>query len=386
MIRSILRHLTAPVLGLFAPEILTSIRRAELNAARAQGRADELRDLFDARRQALESAREDLGQALERATKAEREVETLRSEARSAAADDEVYTCVRQALDDVRKELKCKAGDESSAAWALMRDAELMYRIGWTAIVHTHEHLASIRMFNATDIDTARAEIRVGQLERERDELQRRLEVRGERANEDGALILALQSSEINAAREIVSLQRVNSELETQRDAHRSALVAMTAERDSALAHAAVTQEERDYARRHLDASHAAGKEAQEDIDAAWARIRGLESRGVVESKPEPAVNGCAWCLSDVGDCNMAINGLSVGERLRLCRTDAMNIYPGCDHVRARVAARAASCPSRRTSPDPLAIACPECLLLAGEECDGLGFKRSVARSMAADK
>lgn len=94
-------------------------------------------------------------------------------------------------------------------------------------------------------------------------------------------------------------------------------------------------------------------------VNVARARIRELDPT----ADEVPAVESCAWCLGQVDD----VDGFSTwtgapGDSrtwTHLCREHANE--PPTRAVRERVATRAASCPSRRTSPDPLAIACSTC-------------------------
>lgn len=75
----------------------------------------------------------------------------------------------------------------------------------------------------------------------------------------------------------------------------------------------------------------------------------------------------CARCLGEPEPMRWIDD--SFGAKLYLCKGCGENEAFTADDIRARVAARAASCPSRRVA-DPLAIACGECLADVGVKCD----------------
>jgi hypothetical protein len=85
----------------------------------------------------------------------------------------------------------------------------------------------------------------------------------------------------------------------------------------------------------------------------------------------------CAHCLGDVGV--LSIEGPAevdasgrpnhAGPTLTICIRCHSIVDLTWRQVRARVAARLASCPARRTSADPLAVECINCGALAGAMC-----------------
>lgn len=79
-------------------------------------------------------------------------------------------------------------------------------------------------------------------------------------------------------------------------------------------------------------------------------------------------VEGCCWCLADVTRCD---DDLTLCQRCEFdpsfSRLDAIN----------RRDVRAASCSSRRTSPDPLDVGCPSgCGAPAGQPCNASRVER----------
>jgi hypothetical protein len=81
---------------------------------------------------------------------------------------------------------------------------------------------------------------------------------------------------------------------------------------------------------------------------------------------PVETTEPCAWCL---GKSENHYDGAPL-----CCLCIHENTFTLGD-VFARVATRAASCPTRRTSPDPLAVACTlGCLAEIGEPCDPMAL------------
>ena len=107
-----------------------------------------------------------------------------------------------------------------------------------------------------------------------------------------------------------------------------------------------------------------------------------LDAKADVVAKVEPVAAvevTCAWCLGDSGgEC--VVHAGNGAERTPLCAAcwclDAVNV----NTIIARVATRAASCESRRTSADPLNVQCPHCFAAIGEACPA-----SLAGRVTAD-
>jgi hypothetical protein len=105
------------------------------------------------------------------------------------------------------------------------------------------------------------------------------------------------------------------------------------------------------------------------DVRARVAAALGPEPAGPIEPReatPEPASPAvlCAWCLGDIDDSTYCMDNTHP-----VCGEHAFSEVPNYLEVKARVAARAASCPSRRTSADPLAVVCIHCPAAQGEPC-----------------
>jgi hypothetical protein len=91
------------------------------------------------------------------------------------------------------------------------------------------------------------------------------------------------------------------------------------------------------------------------------AELRTLNLQRELDALRKPAELACEWCLVDV-------NYVSA---IGICDACAHLDETSIQAIRARVAARLASCPTRRTSPDPLAVGCPfGCGVPAGAPCD----------------
>ncbi len=291
MIRSLISYLAAPVLGHIGAAVIHAAREesaradaAELNEARAIGERDEARRNADHEAWTnvhLNAAAQEDGARIELLI---REVETLRSEAMSALAEDS------NGRDRINLE--------------------------------------------AATVDLGRAEIRIGQLERERDELQRRCGDLAAKSTDQGAMILALESSEVNAAREIGTLQRANSALETE---------------------LAVARKQRDG---HREAS----RETQADLDAARAELAALKGGEVAPVDAEK----CAWCLGPADDHIVDNYGQTTTPICGRCWSlPTVTVRD----VRDRVVTRAASCASRRKVANPIDAACPTCFAPVGDAC-----------------
>lgn len=292
MIRAALRYIAAPLLGAtgatvvrVAREALARADAAELNEARTLGRVGELRDLLAAANQTIESRGADLDAAIDRATKAEHEIDTLRSELGSANEDDIYVTELRAALESVKVE----------------RDAAIRSRDAALASLEETASLLGIER------------LKVVHLEGEAAQLRARLDVATQRPEATEAL-------------------RELAEAKVTIDDLRAGLL-------------------------NCAASLTATEERAE-LMAADAETR------------------CAWCLgpSEVPYSVLSDKGSAVITH-PLCATHYIdNETSGANAIRARIAVRAASCASRRASPDPIAIACPTCGAMRGEPCSAAPF------------
>jgi hypothetical protein len=130
-------------------------------------------------------------------------------------------------------------------------------------------------------------------------------------------------------------------------------------------------QRERDTAETQRDAAELRALNLQRELDALRKSVESsvptmLDEVGAVETP-------CAWCLRGVGvgkEWWLRATEQRDDPRLPVCASCVANSYISGTAVRARVAARAASCPTRRTSPDPLAVECAlGCGAPAGVPC-----------------
>jgi hypothetical protein len=113
---------------------------------------------------------------------------------------------------------------------------------------------------------------------------------------------------------------------------------------------------ERDTARRETAELREGIERVRGDRDNAEAELAALKS------KVEPApVEVCTWCLGpDADDIEPA-----------MCKTCVEDPSFTLEDVFSRRRVRASSCPSRRTSPDPLAVECAlGCGSMPGTPCD----------------
>jgi hypothetical protein len=104
-------------------------------------------------------------------------------------------------------------------------------------------------------------------------------------------------------------------------------------------------------------------------VEAQGLRATIAEHRAHLAAKGSEVVEApCAWCLEpSVDGLGFATWDDAVRTWNHLCRKHDTSPL---DHlIRARVADRGASCPARRTSPDPLAVECINCGALAGAMC-----------------
>lgn len=103
---ALLRILPSPLVGAavysLARDVATESDNALRHLHRAQGRTFELREQLTAAHRDLEEAHNDLGHVLDAKAKAEHEIETLRSEAASALADDETQALAESGRADLR--------------------------------------------------------------------------------------------------------------------------------------------------------------------------------------------------------------------------------------------------------------------------------------------
>lgn len=93
----------------------------------------------------------------------------------------------------------------------------------------------------------------------------------------------------------------------------------------------------------------------------------------------------CAWCLGELGDSRWRVGLYPAAGWVCLCDTCGVSKEATPNAVRARVKARAASCPSRQSSPDPLAAACDKpdgCGAMRGEPCSKDPF---IPKAIATD-
>ncbi len=98
------------------------------------------------------------------------------------------------------------------------------------------------------------------------------------------------------------------------------------------------------------------------DRDGARAELDAL--RKSAESSDAPSPDPCSYCLWDMG-----VDKYGSGHLI--CLDCYNNVRISWRMVRDRVAARLASCPTRRTSPDPLAVHCQGCCSPIGTSCTG---------------
>jgi hypothetical protein len=181
-----IRPMLAPLLGLLAPEILSEILTERSRADAAKGAAAELRSLITASNQALETARDELGQALDGKARAEREIETMRSVLNDCGADNDRLTgeiehvkranvTMSAAVDDerdIREKCQRRAAEAESRARNLGSDLTNRNRviveheatIGKLLVErdHAQKHRYDIRdaaKETQADLDAARAEI-----------------------------------------------------------------------------------------------------------------------------------------------------------------------------------------------------------------------------------
>ncbi len=167
---------------------------------------------------------------------------------------------------------------------------------------------------------------------RERNDLRTRCADLAKKSTDQGLLILALEQSERDAARVIAEL---NGQIESMR-LHNARLVAGIA---------------------------------------------------VAAAEPVKVAEVCAWCLGSVGESYFGVylkepefGGSENEPWIPVCVADGRAAYhPSSHDIRARVATRAASCASRRTSADPLAKACETCMAPVGAACDLTAYQNEAA-------
>jgi hypothetical protein len=119
-----------------------------------------------------------------------------------------------------------------------------------------------------------------------------------------------------------------------------------------------------------------AAETARADAAEQWRAAHQVALDGLAGREPAevaPAAEVCAWCLGSA-ELEYSTTVQDGGtELLRLCHRDWYDTRTSTTAaIRARVATRAASCPARRHSPDPLAIACDGdagCGAMRGEPC-----------------
>jgi hypothetical protein len=164
---------------------------------------------------------------------------------------------------------------------------------------------------------------------------------------------------------EVDRLRKIEADALADDDAatfEREAAHSVKAERDE-LARRCDEMSKRAISTRELLAAETARADAAEQWRAAHqAALDGLAGRESAEVAPDAEV--CAWCL-----------GPSAGRCFGgdyLCKEHSESSEPSYHDINLRKVARAASCPARRHSPDPLAIACDGdagCGAMRGEPC-----------------
>lgn len=134
-----------------------------------------------------------------------------------------------------------------------------------------------------------------------------------------------------------------------------------------------LTAQALDNCKRERDVAYRSCTELQSEVDTAWAERDTAELRALNLQKELAAMRApgliepCSWCLGE----SEHDNGFTVaGQTYHLCRACFLPDEPTGTNIIDRVAARLASCPTRRTSPDPHAAECSAgCGALAGEPC-----------------
>lgn len=350
----LIHMLVEPLLGRFGGAILRAAvaesdraDAAELNEAEARGALREARDNVRYSRHERDEAHDELVEKNDRIQALEHEIETLRSEAESARVDDECAAFNRETVFELRRFLKLE--DDYPVVMAV----NSLYQ-------------------------------RAHSLERESEELKRRCD-----RLTDGTKAWA------------ESFAIVHNKFETEERDRRAAL----RERDEALADAArfcnaldtVTAHnerlENDLTAAKLEL-HIGGEsvlqggrrcgEFHTKLDAAGERIAQLEQGrdsilrardeaiamiADMQRNPEAPAEAsvpCAWCLVETG--HVRGFGLPLCQK---CYDDAGITWGAVDR---RASMRSDSCPTRRTSPDPLAVACANCGVCAGVNCHVVPF------------
>jgi hypothetical protein len=172
------------------------------------------------------------------------------------------------------------------------------------------------------------------------------------------------------AYRSCTELQGEVDKARAERDGLAVALAAMEAAKDRAVAD---SSERWQRLRSERDAAELRALNLQREFDA-MAADRWTQPQVIADHRAHlDAKAPCAWCHGHVG---VWYSWLYVDEdhpelgKHRICET-CEKLNPFDDDIRARVAARLASCPTRRTSADPHAVECSAgCGALAGEPCN----------------
>lgn len=304
---AILRTLAAPLLGHLGSAVLRAsvaesdrADAAELNEARAQGAFEASKHYSEYLLAELTESREAAWEAGKRALRLESEVETLRSELSSAAADDEHYPFVREALANMTVERDDLVADVNKAR---ARIRELEDQCGTMADAHVKITAERGRAF----------------------------EIALESKKEAAAEKMARKSAEDQLAASKADAADMRKTLRESEGRERCGSCQMCAK---------------------------CGTEIVE-VDIAVPAFVHVDCPKVA---PVPT---CDWCLTKLSE------PLPGGETLNLCDFCMDDESFGWDNVRARVATRAVSCVSRRTSADPLTIRCPVCEAPIGVLCEG---------------
>ena len=119
----------------------------------------------------------------------------------------------------------------------------------------------------------------------------------------------------------------------------------------------------------YIDDEHEHAIDVTTRKDAATEEANRLRAElAALKSKVEPApIDVCAWCLEPSDAAWATPVG---GVVYPMCRAHGEPASPSLAEIVERCRRRASSCPSRRTSPDPLAVACTfGCGMPAGRHC-----------------
>jgi hypothetical protein len=236
------------------------------------------------------------------------------------------------------------------------------------------------------DVDAARAEAL--RMEGERDEARRLMADMDRRRVENavGAAELARRLAEVTDERRILAKEvdrlahvvhmanMTQSATERERNDARGAL--RVTERAAASATAAKdhAEEQANALRVDLAAAELRALDLQRELDAMTAerdtqRQAIADHRAHLDAKQAEAASMlCAWCMKRADpDCTVTFTDVAYP----LCHGHWEDSAPTMADIVGRAAARLASCPTRRTSPDPHAVPCTTCGAFAWHGCGG---------------